>query len=407
MKKEIDHISDQIIQDLKEREKKCKSNLAKIEKINLDELKNVSLPSWKQKFRLPNVNDELNYFLLLLNDNVKIMQNHKIKYENSLLMNQSIQFNKYENSSLFGKLIIEHIDQALSIDFGKLIRDFNKNGHTKLIRSIQVDEKSNKIISASEDDTIKIWNLKTGECLKTMTDHKGWVTSILILPNNILISGSCDETIKIWDLNSYKCLNTLINQSRVYSICLISDNQIACGSRDGSINIWNFENSIKVKSFKAHDQWIPYLLSVDKTKFISCSGEIDKKIKIWNSKTFDCIKSLEGHTNKINHLELLSNINLISCSDDSTVKLWHIESGELLKSIQFNHWTNCAKVLNNNLLAISFSNGQIQLYDLNKMKTIKSLLAHSSFVYRLHLLSNGNLLSSSENGEIKLSCLLE
>ena len=71
LKKEIDHISDQIIQDLKEREKKCKSNLAKIEKINLDELKNVNLPNWKQILRNPNINKvELSELSFNLSENL-------------------------------------------------------------------------------------------------------------------------------------------------------------------------------------------------------------------------------------------------------------------------------------------------------------------------------------------------
>ena len=97
---------------------------------------------------------------------------------------------------------------------------------------------------------------------------------------------------------------------------------------------------------------------------------------------------------------------LVKCSDGG-VFVWQIETGNLLKSIQFEYDVKCAKVLNEYLIAISFSNGEIKIYDLNKMKVIKSFTAHSTFIYRLHLLSNGNLLSSSEKGEIKLWHLLE
>jgi len=195
-------------------------------------------------------------------------------------------------------------------------------------------------------------------------------------------------------------LNTLTNKSSVDPLCLISNNQIACCCLDGSINIWNLNNSTIIKSFKAHDDWIPYLLFVDQSKFISCSGSNDKKIKIWNSETFECIKVLEGHSSTIWYLDLTSDGDLLSCSEDESVKLWKIETGEMLKSIKFDHGVNCVKTLNEDLIAVSLENGEIEIYDLNKNEKIKTI-KDSSFVNRLNLLPNGCLLSGSEDGYIK------
>ena len=67
-------------------------------------------------------------------------------------MKKKIKFEKYEESSLFGRLII-YPNKILSKDCGELIRSFN--GHSKTIVSIQVDEKQNRLVSGSEDSTIK------------------------------------------------------------------------------------------------------------------------------------------------------------------------------------------------------------------------------------------------------------
>ena len=45
------------------------------------------------------------------------------------------------------------------------------------------------------------------------------VSSILTLSNDKLMSGSHDETIRIWDKNSYECLNILENESLFFSLC--------------------------------------------------------------------------------------------------------------------------------------------------------------------------------------------
>ena len=181
---------------------------------------------------------------------------------------------------------------------------------------------------------------------------------------------------------------------------LISDNQIACGCEDGFIQIWDLNSLSKVKKFKAHDNWIPYLLCVEKTKLISFSRE--KKIKIWNLETFDCINVFEGHSEVIRYLDLTSVGNLLSCSDDKTVKLWQIEIGEMLQSFEFEDSVNCVKYLNYELIAAALDNREIQIYNYIKMETVKKISAHSTYVYRFCLLSNGDLISGSKDGEMKL-----
>ena len=102
------------------------------------------------------------------------------------------------------------------------------------------------------------------------------------------------------------------------------------------------------------------------------------------------------------YLELTSKSNLLSCSEDNTVKLWQLETGQILKSIEFDGPVYCVKNLNDDLILVGLYNGEIQIYSLEENKNIRTISAHSSYVYRLNLLSNGNLLSGSGKGDIKL-----
>jgi hypothetical protein len=400
--KEIIERSEKIIKELTEKEQKCKSDAAKIVKIDLDLDK---LELFKQVTRRADLNlGELNKLLDEINQKKEETQEQIKEIRNELLLGETIEFKKIENSSLFGELITKKNNISLSKDCGKLVRIFDQ--HTKLVREFEVDEYSNKLITASVDNTIKIWDFESGNCLKTLVDHDNWVTSILLIPNNKLVSGSVDKTIKIWDLDSYECLNTLTNESHIYSLCLISDNQIASGGGNGSISIWNLDNLTRVKTFKAHENCLSYMLLFDKTKLITCSS--DKKIKIFNLETFKCIRVLEGHTNSISYLELTKDSKLLSSSIDKTVKLWQIETGEELKSIEFDFYVYCVKTLNEDLIAVALGKGKIQIFNLSKMKQIKTIKAHSSTVFRLiYLSSNGNLLSSSNKGDVKLQKIFD
>ena len=56
---------------------------------------------------------------------------------------------------------------------------------------------NSELISCSADKTIKIWDLNTGICIKTLAEHKDYAMSIIEnKQNNTLISCSLDGTIK-------------------------------------------------------------------------------------------------------------------------------------------------------------------------------------------------------------------
>ena len=64
-------------------------------------------------------------------------------------------------------------------------------------------------ISASYDKTLKVWDLKSGQCVMTLQGHTDTVYSVAVLPNGNAISASYDNTLKVWDLKSGQCVMTL------------------------------------------------------------------------------------------------------------------------------------------------------------------------------------------------------
>ena len=55
------------------------------------------------------------------------------------------------------------------------------------------------------DKTIKIWDLKTGNCIKTLRCHTSWVRSLAVLSDGALASGNNDSTINLWNTNWKLC----------------------------------------------------------------------------------------------------------------------------------------------------------------------------------------------------------
>jgi WD40 repeat protein len=59
-----------------------------------------------------------------------------------------------------------------------------------------------RIVSAADDGTLKVWNLVTGQLEQTLAGHEGWVTGVAVLDAGRIVSASADRTLKVWDLQS-------------------------------------------------------------------------------------------------------------------------------------------------------------------------------------------------------------
>jgi WD40 repeat protein len=76
--------------------------------------------------------------------------------------------------------------------------DQTLTGHDDIVQSVSISPDGNTLVSGSDDNTIKIWDLATGQLRQTL-GHDDIVQSVSISPDgSTLVSGSADRTIKIW-----------------------------------------------------------------------------------------------------------------------------------------------------------------------------------------------------------------
>ena len=200
-------------------------------------------------------------------------------------------------------------------------------GHSGRVTSVKFDPNGELLYSASLDSSIKIWKVESGSLDGVLPDHAGPVGSIDISRNGrMLVSGSLDETVRLWDLKDRKLLSTL--RGHVGEVVSVSfspdDTKVASAGSDGKIRIWNA--NAEDLPFKTIEPNIGPLRSVvfaeDMTRLL-VGGE-DGIVRVWDLATNKQISSFEGHNGYLNSISLSSgSSDIITTGHDGTVRIWN------------------------------------------------------------------------------------
>src|ERR1700704_1469144 len=75
------------------------------------------------------------------------------------------------------------------------------SGHADCVRSVAFSPDGHRIVSSSDDETIRVWDTETGEVvLGPLQGHRGYVRSVAFSPDgHRIVSGSDDRTLRVWD----------------------------------------------------------------------------------------------------------------------------------------------------------------------------------------------------------------
>jgi len=142
-----------------------------------------------------------------------------------------------------------------------------------------------EIASANHGNTVKIWDVASGNLSRTLAGHRDWVYGLFeTIDGKYIATASLDSSIKLWDKKSGKIFKTIegAHSQGITSMVLSNDGKFfATTSLDSTVNLWNAETFEKVAEFKGH---IGSTLSVafSNDNHFLATGSADKTIKIWD-----------------------------------------------------------------------------------------------------------------------------
>ncbi|KAK9896589.1 WD40 repeat-like protein [Cystobasidium minutum MCA 4210] len=240
---------------------------------------------------------------------------------------------------------------------------------TSVITSLQFDNE--KIVTASDDPSIDIYDTMTGEMKMRLEGHDGGIWALQYV-GNILVSGSTDRTVRVWDLETGMCTHVFYGHTSTVRCLQIVEPVnvnpdpngppvweppyplIVTGSRDWTLRVWRLpyptrtssllpycppspgdedshnpaNNAYHLRVLRGHGLAVRALAAHGRTVV---SGSYDSYLRVWDLLSGECKHKLVGHGAKVYSVALDTARNrCASGSMDGSVRIWSLETGDCL-----------------------------------------------------------------------------
>ncbi|KPA13689.1 secreted protein containing Peptidase C14, caspase catalytic domain protein [Candidatus Magnetomorum sp. HK-1] len=228
-------------------------------------------------------------------------------------------------------------------------------GHTSKINDIIVTSDQQHLISASNDKTIRVWNLKTGKEERKIlgqigSGSFGQIYAIALSPDQtqLAVGGYLDKElsydgIRIYDYPTGKLQHTLKSHSNVVHDLSFSPNghYLVSGSADTTVKVWNVNNDYKlIHTFREHSN------------------------SVYGVRIFPIITP---------HSKAISDYRIVSGADDNQVILYSLNQKKVLARYKHKDDVNYLAISNKYIASAGYDHViKISDHDLKPVKTISS-----------------------------------
>jgi WD40 repeat protein/tRNA A-37 threonylcarbamoyl transferase component Bud32 len=212
-------------------------------------------------------------------------------------------------------------------------------GHRASVRALAFDATGQRLASAGYDDRVKVWDLDTGQARTFTALDTGWVHGVAFAPSGRQVAAVSNYTVKAWDTTTgaqvplgahehFWVVSSVAFRPRKGGL------QMASASWDQTIKIWDVPAGQPVVELRGHKGRVrSVVFTPDGRLLVSASN--DGTVKLWDVATGKAIRTLTGHTNAVVSVTCSADGHfLASASQDQTVKVWEMASGRELLTLR-------------------------------------------------------------------------
>jgi WD40 repeat protein len=282
------------------------------------------------------------------------------------------------------------------------------NAHEAKINAVLFTTDGDRVLSASDDTTIRVWNWRTGQVLQTLVGHEGAVTDLQLLSDGLrLLSAAEDGTVRTWDFRTGQELGTYVSLEVPISALAVHEQQKQLAlAAAGRILLLDLETQRLTQDWIAHEDNITQILWIEEEQRL-LSTSLDGTVKVWDvgqqAKTEPALVfTLDAHPLGVNDIAIgPEGKTLLSAGNDRTVVLWEPTNGRRVQTLEGHRYgVTALAVAHEGRWALSASaDHTIGIWDLASGHRIAALAGHTLPVTALACYPDGHYAVSGAGDE--------
>jgi WD40 repeat protein len=271
--------------------------------------------------------------------------------------------------------------------------------HSLRVQSVAYSPDGQRIVSCSEDRSIKLWHARTGALLHVLEGHSARVCSVAYSPSGKeILSGSDDLTVKLWDATTGACLETWKRHTRdVRSVAWSLDGKYAAsGSYDSTVVLWAVASPQDATTFTEHSREVDSIVFASDGDLLS--GAHDNTCKIWSVQSKSCTHTFV-HPARVMCVAASRDSRVVACGcDDSTIVLWSkIDGSQLHVLKQHKAWVWSVDFSpSDHILASGSWDHTLCLWDVANGSHLQTLVGHADQVLSVRFSPDGTHIVTGE-----------
>ncbi|RKP26669.1 WD40-repeat-containing domain protein [Syncephalis pseudoplumigaleata] len=306
------------------------------------------------------------------------------------LLQQAVAY-QMEHSRYHSKTIVKSTsllaDYASFVIPNAMCKTFRGHRHNaKCLTFAGVNDKY--ILSGSSDNTLRLWNTESSECLGILNGHSSRVWDVNAnATGRYAVSASSDRTVRIWDIEQKTCTAVLQgHDGDVYSACYHpGDAHVISGGYDRVVRMHDVETGKLVKTFVGHELSTTSVICNPLGNLI-ITGSKDKTIKFWDVSSGLCVRTMTSHLGEVTSVDVNGQGNLmLSCSKDNSNRLWDIRMMRPIGRLKGHQNTSRnfirASFAHHSLVVGGSEDGIVYLWDQETCEVLQRLRGHTGIVY--------------------------
>ena len=205
-----------------------------------------------------------------------------------------------------------------------------------VVYSVSFSPDGSTLASGSEDGTVRLWAVATGEPIATLEGRESLVLSVSFSPDGATLASGSGRRVQLWAVVTGEPIATLEGHTgNVHSVSFSPDGAtLASGSGDGTVRLWAVATGEPIATLEGHTYGV-YSVSFSPDGSTLASGSDDGTVRLWAVATGEPIATLEGHTYGVSSVSFSPDgSTLASGSWDGTVRLWAVATGEPIATLE-------------------------------------------------------------------------